>query len=102
MAQLNCANCAHQQSQWNGHSHMHMPQDPWCNQLASQQHLNRSNMSLNVSAGYMMQPQMNGMYPPPTFMNQRGLMQQMYPQPYMGGMPVMNPGIFRTPLMRSY
>ncbi|TMW50930.1 hypothetical protein DOY81_004003 [Sarcophaga bullata] len=97
MAQLNCANCAHQQSQWNGHSHMHMPQDPWCNQLASQQHLNRSNMSLNVSAGYMMQPQMNGMYPPPTFMNQRGIMQQMYPQPYMGGMPVMNPGLMGMP-----
>lgn len=73
---------------------MHMPQDPWSNPLTSQQHLNRSNMSLNVSAGYMMQPQMHGMYPPPTFMNQRNLMQQMYPQPYMGGMPIMNPGVF--------
>ncbi|XP_065358390.1 E3 ubiquitin-protein ligase lubel isoform X5 [Calliphora vicina] len=101
MAQLNCANCAHQQSQWNGphqhHQHMHMQQDPWSNQLSSQQHLNRSNMSLNVPAGYMMQPQMNGMYPPPTFMNQRGLVHPMYPQQYMGGMPVMNPGLMGMP-----
>ncbi|XP_023290946.2 E3 ubiquitin-protein ligase lubel isoform X1 [Lucilia cuprina] len=98
MAQLNCANCAQQQSQWNGTNqhHMHIHQDPWSNQLSSQQHLNRSNMSLNVPAGYMMQPQMNGMYPPPTFMNQRGF-QQMYPQPYMGGMPVMNPGLMGMP-----
>ncbi|XP_037828628.1 E3 ubiquitin-protein ligase lubel isoform X3 [Lucilia sericata] len=98
MAQLNCANCAQQQSQWNGPNqhHMHMHQDPWSNQLSSQQHLNRSNMSLNVPAGYMMQPHMNGMYPPPTFMNQRGF-QQMYPQPYMGGMPVMNPGLIGMP-----
>lgn len=105
MAQLNCANCAQHQGAWNGgqpqHS-MHMPQDPWSNQLSSQQHLNRSNMSLNVPAGYMMQPQMNGMYPPPTFMNQRGLMQQMYQQPYMGGMPVMNPGKFNHKLNEKH
>lgn len=97
MAQLNCANChsQQQQSQWGGSHQQHMhtqAQDPWSNQLNSQQHLNRSNLSLNVGAGYMMQPQHNGMYPPPVFMNQRGLMPQMYPQPYMGGMPVMNPG----------
>lgn len=71
---------------------MHMQHDPWSNQLSSQQQLNRSNLSLNVAAGYMMPPQHNGMYPPPVFMNQRGMVGQMFPQAYMGGMPVMNPG----------
>uniref|UniRef100_T1PN93 IBR domain protein n=1 Tax=Musca domestica TaxID=7370 RepID=T1PN93_MUSDO len=99
MAQLNCANCSHpQQGNW-GHQH-HMPMnhhDPWSNQLSSQQHLNRSNLSLNVSAGYMMPPQHSGMYPPPVFMNQRGMMGQTFAQPYMPGMPVMNPGLVGMP-----
>ncbi|XP_011295281.2 E3 ubiquitin-protein ligase lubel isoform X1 [Musca domestica] len=99
MAQLNCANCSHpQQGSW-GHQH-HMPMnhhDPWSNQLSSQQHLNRSNLSLNVSAGYIMPPQHSGMYPPPVFMNQRGMMGQMFAQPYMPGMPVMNPGLVGMP-----
>lgn len=95
MAQLNCANCSShsQQPPWGGaHQHMHMQHDPWSNQLSSQQQLNRSNLSLNVAAGYMIPPQHNGMYPPPVFMNQRGMVGQMFPQAYMGGMPVMNPG----------
>lgn len=98
MAQLNCASCHHGAAQPNwGQSHIqtapHMHHDPWSNQIAGQQHLNRSNLSLNVSAGYMMQPQSGGMYPPPVFMTQRGLMNHgMYPQQYMGGMPAMNPG----------
>ncbi|XP_061402063.1 E3 ubiquitin-protein ligase lubel [Musca vetustissima] len=98
MAQLNCANCSHsQQGNW-GHTHpMAMHNDPWSNQLSSQQHLNRSNLSLNVSAGYMMPPQHSGMYPPPVFMNQRGMVGQMFAQPYMQGMPVMNPGLVGMP-----
>lgn len=98
MAQLNCENCGQHQLQWNGHHHgqhhMLKNQDAWSNQLVSQQHLNRSNMSLNVPAGFTMQPQMSSMYPPPAFMNHRNFMPHpVYPQPYMGGMPVMNPGL---------
>ncbi|XP_073822713.1 linear Ubiquitin E3 ligase isoform X11 [Musca autumnalis] len=98
MAQLNCANCNHsQQGNWGQPHPMHMNHDPWSNQLSSQQHLNRSNLSLNVGAGYMMPPQHSGMYPPPVFMNQRGMMGQMFAQSYMPGMPVMNPGLVGMP-----
>ncbi|XP_013099098.2 E3 ubiquitin-protein ligase lubel isoform X1 [Stomoxys calcitrans] len=99
MAQLNCSNCGPSpQNPWGAPQHMHMTHDPWSNQLSSQQQLNRSNLSLNVGPGYMMPHQHhNGMYPPPVFMTQRGVMGQMYPQGYMGGMPVMNPGLAGMP-----
>lgn len=92
MAQLNCTNCA----QWNGRNQhiIHKNQDPWSNKMSSQQHMNLSNMSLNVSSGYMMQPQMHSMYPPPAFMNQNNLMPQMYSQSYIRGIPVYNPGVY--------
>ncbi|XP_053961482.1 E3 ubiquitin-protein ligase lubel isoform X2 [Anastrepha ludens] len=106
MAHLNCATCASPQTNaWHAHTQRHMPManvqtDGWGNQFPSQQQLNRSNLSLNVGAGYMM-PHHHGasgmMAPPPVFMNQTGMMTGMYPYPYHGGMPVMNPGIMGMP-----
>lgn len=87
MAQLNCANCTGfaQQPQWiQSPSVMPIPtQDPWGNQLNSHQHLNRSNLSLNIPSGYMMHSAHQNMYPPPVFMNQRNLLANMYPQAYI-------------------
>ncbi|XP_054745291.1 E3 ubiquitin-protein ligase lubel isoform X5 [Anastrepha obliqua] len=106
MAHLNCATCASPQTNaWHAHTQRHMPManvqtDGWGNQFPSQQQLNRSNLSLNVGAGYMM-PHHHGasgmMAPPPVFMNQTGMMTGMYPYPYHGGMPVMNPGLMGMP-----
>uniref|UniRef100_A0A1B0FDE2 Uncharacterized protein n=1 Tax=Glossina morsitans morsitans TaxID=37546 RepID=A0A1B0FDE2_GLOMM len=87
MAQLNCANCTGfaQQPQWiQSPPVMPIPtQDPWGNQLNSHQHLNRSNLSLNIPSGYMMHSAHQNMYPPPVFMNQRNLLANMYPQAYI-------------------
>ncbi|KAL9930414.1 linear Ubiquitin E3 ligase isoform 1-T3 [Glossina fuscipes fuscipes] len=87
MAQLNCANCTGfaQQPQWiQTPPVMPIPnQDPWGNQLNSHQHLNRSNLSLNIPSAYMMHSAHQNMYPPPVFMNQRNLLANMYPQAYM-------------------
>lgn len=99
MAHLNCATCTNPQSHaWHAHQQrmpMNMPGGEWGNQFNSQQQLNRSNLSLNVGAGYML-PHHHGaggmMAPPPVFMNQAGMMAGMYPYPYNAGMPVMNPG----------
>ncbi|XP_018783776.1 PREDICTED: uncharacterized protein LOC108965672 isoform X5 [Bactrocera latifrons] len=109
MAHLNCATCANPQSNaWHAHQQrmpMNMPSAEWGNQFNSQQQLNRSNLSLNVGAGYML-PHHHGaggmMAPPPVFMNQTGMMASMYPYPYNAGMPVMNPGLMgMPPLTRS-
>uniref|UniRef100_A0A1A9W5H4 Uncharacterized protein n=1 Tax=Glossina brevipalpis TaxID=37001 RepID=A0A1A9W5H4_9MUSC len=87
MAQLNCANCTNfvQQPQWiQSPPIMPIPaQDPWNNQFNSRQHLNRSNLSLNIPSGYMMHSAHQNMYPPPAFMNQRNLLANMYPQAYI-------------------
>ncbi|XP_049317234.1 E3 ubiquitin-protein ligase lubel isoform X1 [Bactrocera dorsalis] len=104
MAHLNCATCANPQSNaWHAHQQrmpMNMPNTEWGNQFNSQQQLNRSNLSLNVGAGYML-PHHHGaggmMAPPPVFMNQTGMMAGMYPYPYNAGMPVMNPGLMGMP-----
>ncbi|XP_036321321.1 E3 ubiquitin-protein ligase lubel [Rhagoletis pomonella] len=106
MAHLNCATCASPQANaWHAHNQrpMHMNVQPggdWGNQFTSQQQLNRSNLSLNVGAGYML-PHHHGaggmMAPPPVFMNQTGMMTGMYPYPYNSGMPVMNPGVIGMP-----
>ncbi|XP_050318554.1 E3 ubiquitin-protein ligase lubel isoform X2 [Bactrocera neohumeralis] len=104
MAHLNCATCASPQpNAWHAHQQrmpMNMPSAEWGNQFNSQQQLNRSNLSLNVGAGYML-PHHHGaggmMAPPPVFMNQTGMMAGMYPYPYNAGMPVMNPGLMGMP-----
>ncbi|XP_036226338.2 E3 ubiquitin-protein ligase lubel isoform X1 [Bactrocera oleae] len=104
MAHLNCATCTNPQSHaWHAHQQrmpMNMPGGEWGNQFNSQQQLNRSNLSLNVGAGYML-PHHHGaggmMAPPPVFMNQAGMMAGMYPYPYNAGMPVMNPGLMGMP-----
>ncbi|XP_037958350.1 E3 ubiquitin-protein ligase lubel isoform X5 [Teleopsis dalmanni] len=96
MAQLNCISCNNPHANWQPHHHHHHATDEWSNQLNMQQQLNRSNLSLNVGAGYMM-PHPNVMYPPPVFMNQRGMMNNVYPYPYHSGMPVMNPGVMAMP-----
>ncbi|XP_020716948.1 uncharacterized protein LOC101461890 isoform X6 [Ceratitis capitata] len=104
MAHLNCANCSNPQTNaWQAHQQRmpaHAHGGEWGNQFSSQQQMNRSNLSLNVGAGYML-PHHQGtggmMAPPPVFMNQTGMMAGMYPYPYHAGMPVMNPGLVGMP-----
>ncbi|XP_067620964.1 E3 ubiquitin-protein ligase lubel isoform X2 [Eurosta solidaginis] len=104
MAHLNCATCASPQGNaWHQHTH-HMPVNgptaEWGGQFTSQHQLNRSNLSLNVGAGYMM-PHNHGaggmMAPPSVFMNQTGMMAGMYPYAYNTGMPIMSPGVMGMP-----